>query len=114
MMYLALKISKYEVVDWKGRIPEHSKWWDVFVRDMTKNILDEICHQVLDLYTNSNKNKIVAPDSPPQMPPSKATIAKLEQPPLKRTKIQQQSPNFNAKVGLANQIPVKVLIDLFL
>jgi hypothetical protein len=105
MMYLATKISKYDVVDWKGRLPEHQKWWDVFVRDMTKNILDEICHQVLDLY-QKNKNYVEPPDSPPQMPPSKATIAKIEQPPAKRAKL-QQSPNFNTKVG-ANQIPVKV------
>lgn len=105
MMYLATKISKYDVVDWKGRLPEHQKWWDVFVRDMTKNILDEICHQVLDLYSN-NKNKVEVPDSPPQMPPSKATIAKIEQPPTKRVKL-QQSPNFNS-----NQIPVKVNINL--
>lgn len=46
MMYLACKISKYDVIDWKGRIPEHQKWWDMFVKDMTKNILEDICHQV--------------------------------------------------------------------
>lgn len=46
MMYLACKISKYDVTDWKGRLPEHQKWWDMFVRDMTKNILEDICHQV--------------------------------------------------------------------
>lgn len=46
MMYLACKISKYDVIDWKGRTPEHQKWWDMFVSDMTKNILEDICHQV--------------------------------------------------------------------
>jgi cyclin K len=46
MMYLACKISKYDVIDWKGRTPEHQKWWDMFVKDMTKNILEDICHQV--------------------------------------------------------------------
>jgi transcription initiation factor TFIIIB Brf1 subunit/transcription initiation factor TFIIB len=46
MMYLACKISKYDVTDWKGRTSEHQKWWDMFVRDMTKNILEDICHQV--------------------------------------------------------------------
>lgn len=54
MMYLACKISKYDVTDWKGRTPEHQKWWDMFVRDMTKNILEDICHQV------SEKLKVMA------------------------------------------------------
>lgn len=49
MMYLACKISKYEVVDWKGREALQQKWWDMFVKDMTKNILDDICHQVRTL-----------------------------------------------------------------
>lgn len=46
MMYLACKMSKYEVADWRGKTPEHQKWWDMFVKDMTKNVLEEICHQV--------------------------------------------------------------------
>jgi cyclin K len=46
MMYLACQISKYDVTDWTGRAPEHTKWWDMFVRDMNKNILDDIGHQV--------------------------------------------------------------------
>lgn len=46
MTYLACKISKYEVIDWQGRTPDQQKWWDLFVKDMKKNILDDICHQV--------------------------------------------------------------------
>lgn len=46
MMYLACKISKYDVIDWKGRTPEQQKWWDMFVKDITKGILEDICHQV--------------------------------------------------------------------
>lgn len=99
MMYLACKISKYDVVDWKGRTPDHQKWWDMFVSDMTKNILEDICHQVLDLYQNP-KNKTEVPDSPPQLPPSKAS------PPIKRARL-QQSPVAFAK-STANHIPVKV------
>lgn len=54
MMYLASKISKYEVADWKGRTTEHQKWWDMFVRDITKNILDDICHQVSPIYAHKS------------------------------------------------------------
>jgi transcription initiation factor TFIIIB Brf1 subunit/transcription initiation factor TFIIB len=110
MMYLACKISKYEVVDWKGRMPEHSKWWDMYVYDMTKNVLDDICHQVLDLYQNP-KNKTEVPDSPPQLPPSKASIIKparvISPPPSKKPRLQQSSPVTNSKVAV-NHIPVKV------
>lgn len=53
MMYLACKISKYDVIDWKGRTPDHQKWWDMFVKDMTKNILEDICHQVSDFHMKS-------------------------------------------------------------
>ncbi|XP_070492261.1 cyclin-K isoform X2 [Chironomus tepperi] len=105
MMYLACKISKYDVADWKGRVPDHQKWWDMFVKDMTKNILEDICHQVLDLYQNP-KSKSEAPDSPPQLPPSKASLIKASPPPQKRAKL-QQSPVMNPKVAV-NHIPVKV------
>ena len=99
MMYLACKISKYDVVDWKGRTPEQQKWWDMFVSDMTKNILEDICHQVLDLYQNP-KNKTEVPDSPPQLPPSKAS------PPVKRVRLEQSPVSFTKST--ANHIPVKV------
>jgi hypothetical protein len=120
MMYLACKISKYDVVDWKGRALEQQKWWDMFVKDMTKNILEDICHQVscdkislkylvlllsvstlkvLDLYQNP-KSKLEVPDSPPQLPPSKAS------PPMKRARL-QQSPVAPIK-SITNHIPVKV------
>ncbi|CAO1387544.1 unnamed protein product [Diamesa hyperborea] len=106
MIYLACKISNFNVVDWKGRTSEHQKWWDMFVKDMSKQILDDICHQVLDLY--NNKNKIDVPDSPPQLPPSKAS------PPMKRAKFQipLSSPvgtlPLNVKTAPSNYIPVKV------
>ncbi|CRK87348.1 CLUMA_CG001150, isoform A [Clunio marinus] len=100
MLYLACKISKYDIIDWKGRTPENQKWWDMFVKDMTKNILDDICHQVLDLYQNP-RSKEQVPDSPPQRPPSKAS------PPLKRQKL-THSPVAPVVKPPSNHIPVKV------
>ena len=61
--------------------------------------------QVLDLYQNP-KGKSEAPDSPPQLPPSKASLIKASPPPQKRAKL-QQSPVMNPKVAV-NHIPVKV------
>jgi hypothetical protein len=49
-MYLAVKLSKFEVKDWVNRQPHHHNWWDQFVDDLEASDLEEICHQVLDLY----------------------------------------------------------------
>lgn len=39
-MYLAGKLSKFEVVDWVGRQPKHLRWWDMFVEDVTMDLLE--------------------------------------------------------------------------
>lgn len=62
-MYLAGKLSKFEVVDWDRRKPEHLRWWDMFVEDMSIETLEDICHQVLDLYSQTQQPP--PPDSPP-------------------------------------------------
>nr|CAI5854552.1 unnamed protein product [Callosobruchus analis] len=49
LMYLAGKLSKFEVVDWIGRSPKHLRWWDMFVEDVTMDLLEDICHQICTL-----------------------------------------------------------------
>lgn len=71
LIHLASKLSKFTVEDWSGRQPNHLRWWDMFVANVTMEILEDICHQVLDLYQHGNQYN--APDSPPQLPPSKAS-----------------------------------------
>lgn len=66
LMYLAGKLSKFEVVDWDRRRSEHLRWWDMFVEDMSIEILEDICHQVLDLYSQTQQPP--PPDSPPPLP----------------------------------------------
>ncbi|XP_045498977.1 cyclin-K [Colias croceus] len=63
LMFLAGKLSKFEVVDWNGRAPKHTAWWDMFVEDITMELLEDICHQVLDLY--SPQTQPSGGDSPP-------------------------------------------------
>ena len=58
-------MSKFEVVDWKNRTPEHKYWWDQYVRDLDTEILEDICHQVLDLYSQPTTDTKLAPHSPP-------------------------------------------------
>ena len=51
-MYLASKLSKFEVKDWKNRTPEHKSWWDQYVKDLDTEVLEDICHQVRLDYNN--------------------------------------------------------------
>lgn len=78
LLYLAGKLSKFEVVDWNGRQPKHLRWWDMFVEDLTMDLLEDICHQVLDLYSQANQAK--PPDSPPLIPASQQA-SRENQPP---------------------------------
>jgi hypothetical protein len=34
VMYLAVKLSKFEVKDWMNRLHNHVNWWDQFVDDL--------------------------------------------------------------------------------
>ncbi|XP_034946387.1 cyclin-K-like isoform X2 [Chelonus insularis] len=84
LMYLASKLSKFEVVDWIGRQPKHLRWWDMFVEDLTMDLLEDICHQVLDLYSSQSDNS-KPPDSPPIMAtntPNRDSVAPPPPPPL--------------------------------
>ena len=49
-MYLAGKLSKFEVKDWNDRREHHQHWWDQYAENLDVNVLEDICHQVLDLY----------------------------------------------------------------
>lgn len=52
LMYLAGKLSKFEVVDWIGRTSKHLRWWDMFVEDVTMDLL-EGKRSVIDLIETS-------------------------------------------------------------
>lgn len=62
MIHLASKLSKFVVDDWTGRQPNHLRWWDMFVADITMEILEDICHQVLDLYQQVSINSQIFDD----------------------------------------------------
>lgn len=72
LIHLASKLSKFTVDDWHGRQPHHLRWYDMFVSNITMQVLEDICHQTLDLYTNASSDA-KAPESPPQLPPSKVS-----------------------------------------
>ena len=40
LMYLAAKLSKFEVKDWKNRTPDHKHWWDQYVQNLETDVLE--------------------------------------------------------------------------
>lgn len=85
LIHLASKLSKFTVSDWIGRQSHHLRWWDMFVADVEMEVLEDICHQVLDLYQQAQANSAQAPESPPQLPPSKCS------PPMRRANLGDQT-----------------------
>ncbi|KAH8415239.1 hypothetical protein KR215_010767 [Drosophila sulfurigaster] len=114
LIYLASKLSKFLVQDWLGRQPQHRCWWDMFVSNVTMEILEDICHQVLDLYQSSQREG-QEPNSPPQKPPSRADSPTANiKTNVDQTSAQQQASqgngielnNIQSIKSLANVIPV--------
>ncbi|PNF20954.1 hypothetical protein B7P43_G09500 [Cryptotermes secundus] len=104
LLYLAGKLSKFEVVDWSGRTAKHLRWWDMFVEDLTMDLLEDICHQVLDLY--SQPQTLTSPDSPPLLPSTHSPTMKKERVPQPISPVPPQlSP-------VRTAIPVKVSKDI--
>lgn len=106
MIHLASKLSKFIVDDWAGRQPNHLRWWDMFVADVTMEILEDICHQVLDLYQQPAQP--IGNESPPQLPPSKASPPSIKRS-VKRTPIATPEKVSVTESSLDNQ-PIPKLI----
>lgn len=53
LMFLASRLTKLEIKDWVGKDPAvKMKWFEAFLDGVTQPLLEDICHQVLDLYSN--------------------------------------------------------------
>lgn len=66
LIHLASKLSKFSPTDWIGRLPNHLRWWDMFISDVTMEILEDICHQVLDLYQSNQQQQQQQQSNQPQ------------------------------------------------
>ncbi|XP_042234593.1 cyclin-K-like isoform X2 [Homarus americanus] len=94
LMYLAGKLSKFEVTDWNGRTPKHQRWWDMYVEGISMELLEDICHQVLDLYSpnrsesgsSSGDTSLVMPGSTPRRPTTPTQTSSTAPPPAKKAK----------------------------
>uniref|UniRef100_A0A0R3S0C8 CYCLIN domain-containing protein n=1 Tax=Elaeophora elaphi TaxID=1147741 RepID=A0A0R3S0C8_9BILA len=50
LIYMALKMTKLDNCDWVDRQPGE-QWWDQFVANLTSDMMEDVCHKVLDYYT---------------------------------------------------------------
>lgn len=54
---MALQMSKLTLkLDWEDRLPG-DQWWDQFVSNLSTDMMEEVCHKILDYYAESTKEK---------------------------------------------------------
>ncbi|XP_053394321.1 cyclin-K-like isoform X2 [Mercenaria mercenaria] len=71
LMYLGTRLNKFEITEWQGKVPgTKQKWWESIVPDLTVELMEDVCHQVLDLYSPSNQASANPGESPPPPPPA--------------------------------------------
>ncbi|XP_010795456.1 cyclin-K isoform X1 [Notothenia coriiceps] len=73
VMYLAGRLCKFDIQEWTAK-QSSRRWWEMFVQDVPVELLEDICHQILDLYSQGNKpipqpiqekERAAAPQIPP-------------------------------------------------
>lgn len=40
MLYLAAKLSKYDINNWVGKTANQTRWWEMFVNGVTLDLLE--------------------------------------------------------------------------
>lgn len=92
MIFLACKLrvkpnnesTSAVIPDWEGRLPHHKNWWDVYVEDLGIDILEDICHQVLDLYQPPSEDEDDEEDTSPKSPTIQPKHTNQPPPPSQR------------------------------
>uniref|UniRef100_H3CWE1 Cyclin-K n=1 Tax=Tetraodon nigroviridis TaxID=99883 RepID=H3CWE1_TETNG len=101
VMYLAGRLCKFDIQEWTAK-QSSRRWWEQFVQDVPVELLEDICHQILDLYSQGNKpipqqlqekERAPAPPAPaPPAPQGQPPAANPPPPPPKKTSPQGGSP----------------------
>uniref|UniRef100_A0A7N8X6C4 Cyclin-K n=1 Tax=Mastacembelus armatus TaxID=205130 RepID=A0A7N8X6C4_9TELE len=86
VMYLAGRLCKFDIQDWTSKQSSRS-WWEQFVQDVPVEVLEDICHQILDLYSQAKQQmtdggiRTVENAPPPSiLPPSAPLLTKKASP----------------------------------
>ncbi|XP_016889070.1 cyclin-K isoform X3 [Cynoglossus semilaevis] len=101
VMYLAGRLCKFDIQEWTAK-QSSRRWWEQFVQDVPVELLEEICHQILDLYSQGNKpipQQMQEKDRPPipaipapPIPQGPPPVSNPPPPPPKKTSPQSGSP----------------------
>ncbi|XP_068110894.1 cyclin-K [Hyperolius riggenbachi] len=76
VMYLAGRLCKFEIQEWTSK-PMYRRWWEQFVQDVPVDVLEDICHQILDLYSQG-KQQMPHHGAQQQSPQVQAQIAAVQ------------------------------------
>uniref|UniRef100_W5MQF6 Cyclin K n=1 Tax=Lepisosteus oculatus TaxID=7918 RepID=W5MQF6_LEPOC len=126
VMYLAGRLCKFEIQEWTSK-QTYRKWWEQFVQDVPVELLEDICHQILDLYSQGKqqipqqpqaqeKEKVLPPVPPqPPVPPPQAQPQPQSsgptppaQPPPKKASPQASPPRQLKRIKKTNK-PLMVI-----
>uniref|UniRef100_A0A8C5I0L1 Cyclin-K n=1 Tax=Gouania willdenowi TaxID=441366 RepID=A0A8C5I0L1_GOUWI len=101
VMYLAGRLCKFDIQEWTSK-QSSRRWWEQFVQDVPVELLEDICHQILDLYSQGNKpipqqiqekeRAAALPIPPPPAPQGQPPPTNPPPPPPKKTSPQSGSP----------------------
>uniref|UniRef100_UPI0037E856C0 cyclin-K-like n=1 Tax=Semicossyphus pulcher TaxID=241346 RepID=UPI0037E856C0 len=84
VMYLAGRLCKFDVQEWTYK---HSsrRWWEQFVHDVPVEVLEDICHQILDLYSQAKQQIPDGGMGTGETPPPPSILSPSAPPPTKKT-----------------------------
>ncbi|KAM3188116.1 hypothetical protein ACTXT7_000885 [Hymenolepis weldensis] len=60
VLYLATRMKSFNVTDWQGKSRSDQSWYECFVEGMTVDVMEDICHRILDIYSNVKSDDEVA------------------------------------------------------
>ncbi|XP_063764293.1 LOW QUALITY PROTEIN: cyclin-K-like [Eleginops maclovinus] len=114
VLYLAGRLSKLDIQEWTSK-QSSRRWWEQFVHDVPVEVLEDICHQILDLYSQAKQpipdGGIGTAETPPQLsplsppaPPQAKKASPQTSPRLPRPA--QHSPKDDSKPKLSNLEPL--------
>ncbi|CAH2327912.1 cyclin-K isoform X1 [Pelobates cultripes] len=83
VMYLAGRLCKFEIQEWTSK-PMYRRWWEQFVQDVPVDVLEDICHQILDLYSQG-KQQMPHHGAQQTSPQVQAQIASVQPQPSQNT-----------------------------
>ena len=80
VLYLATRMKAWSPTDWHGR-RSGQPWWECFVEGMTVEVMEDICHRILDIYSESNKTSEAVDTPSPNKSDASQTGLKRRAPP---------------------------------